>query len=80
MPPFNIPFFLILIVVIELPIKMLIPVIIITTGFIVLSFILVFTKIIENINKNTIVITIDIILPISIFLILIFGPSVFYFV
>ena len=49
--PFRIPFFLILIFEIELPINILIAVLIIITGTIVFSLILVNVKIIEKINS-----------------------------
>lgn len=66
--PFITPFFFILIVVSELPINMLIAVIVIITGDIVLSLILVYVNIFAKINKNNNVNIIDIITPFNIFI------------
>lgn len=66
-PPFNIPFFFILIVLILLPISILTIVeIIITTG-ITLSAIFVYVSIIENKNNNIKVLKKEITIPLKMF-------------
>jgi hypothetical protein len=65
-PPTNIPFFLIFLLPIMLPINILIPVIIIITGVIVSSDTFVYVNIIANIIKKTKLPNIDIIVPFNI--------------
>ena len=79
-PPFNIPFLLILIVLILLPINMLITVAIIITTGITLSAISVYVNIIENKNNIIKVLKKEITIPLKIFIkfFLLSNPVIYY--
>ena len=79
-PPVNIPFLLILIVLILLPINMLITVAIIITTGITLSAISVYVNIIENKNNIIKVLKKEITIPLKIFIkfFLLSNPVIYY--
>ncbi len=70
--PFNIPFFFIFILTIELPINILTVVIAIIDGEIMLSDVFVYVNMAANTINSNIVIINDIIIPIIIFIIVLF--------